>query len=192
MVFSRYHLRMTGRLSDLLTRTARLIAGDGYWAGLKPAQWQALRYLAAANRFSRTPGALTAWLGQTKGTVSQTVAALERKGLVERSEDRDDRRLVRLALTPAGRALLAEAPETVADAMTAGLTGDERAAIEPLLARMLTEHLAQRGYRPFGLCAECRHFVRDAPDGAPHRCALLALPLSAEDAGAICIEQEAA
>ena len=183
---------MTDRLSDLLTRAARLIAGDGYWAGLKPAQWQALRYLAVANRFSRTPGALTAWLGQTKGTVSQTVAALERKGLVERSEDIGDRRLVRLSLTPAGRALLADAPETVADAMTAGLTGDERAALEPLLARMLTGHLARRSYRPFGLCAECRHFVRDAPDGAPHRCALLALPLSAEDAGAICIEQEAA
>ncbi len=50
---------MTDRLSDLLTRTARLIAGDGHSAGLKPVQWQALRYLAVANRFSRTPGAPT-------------------------------------------------------------------------------------------------------------------------------------
>src|SRR3546814_21065683 len=86
---------MTDPLSDLLARTARLIAGDGHSAGLKPVQWQALRYLAIANRFSRTPGALAAWLGQTKGTVSQTVGALERKGLVERTGDPDDRRLVR-------------------------------------------------------------------------------------------------
>ena len=66
------------------------------------------------------------------------------------------------------------------------------AANVAVAARMLTGHLARRGYRPFGLCAECRHFLRDAADGAPHRCGLLALPLSAEDAGAICIEQEVA
>lgn len=192
MVFTRYYFPMTDRLSDLLTRTARLIAGDGHSAGLKPVQWQALRYLAVANRFSRTPGALTAWLGQTKGTVSQTVGALERKGLVARSEDSEDRRLVRLSLTPAGYGLLAEAPEAVSDAMTAGLATPERAALESLLARMLTGHLAKRGYRPFGQCVDCRHFERDAADGAPHRCGLLALPLSDADADAICIEQEAA
>ena len=75
---------MTDRLPDLLTRAARLIAGDGHQGGLKPVQWQALRYLESANRFSRTPGALAAWLGQTKGTVAQTLIARARKGLVTR------------------------------------------------------------------------------------------------------------
>src|SRR3546814_12965729 len=105
---------MTDPLSDLLARTARLIAGDGHSAGLKPVQWQALRYLAIANRFSRTPGALAAWLGQTKGTVSQTVGALERKGLVERTGDPDDRRLVRLSLTEAAHAMPGRAPDRIA------------------------------------------------------------------------------
>ncbi len=192
MVFSRYHHAMTDRLSDMLTRAARLIAGDGHSAGLKPVQWQALRYLGIANRFSRTPGALAAWLGQTKGTVSQTVATLERKGLVERTGDADDRRLVRLTLTEAGRALLERTPENVADAMLAGLTAAERATFAPLLAHMLAGFLAARGHRPFGLCAECRHFLRDAERGSPHFCGLLDVPLDREDAAAICVEQEAA
>lgn len=183
---------MTDRLSDMLTRTARLIASDGYSTGLNPAQWQALRYLAIANRFSRTPGALTLWLGQTKGTVSQTIAALERKRLVERAADPDDRRVVRLALTPAGRATLDAAPDGIADAMLARMTAADRAAFAPLLERMLTAHLAARGYRPFGLCADCRHFDRDSPQGNPHFCALLATALTPADAGSICAEQEAA
>src|SRR3546814_10986237 len=72
-------------------------------------------YTTLFRSFSRTPGALAAWLGQTKGTVSQTVGALERKGLVERTGDPDDRRLVRLSLTEAGHAMLGRAPESIAD-----------------------------------------------------------------------------
>ncbi|WP_136163385.1 MarR family winged helix-turn-helix transcriptional regulator [Sphingomonas flavalba] len=183
---------MPDRLPDLLTRAARLIAGDGHGDGLKPVQLQALRYLAEANRFSRTPGALTAWLGQTKGTVSQTIAALERKGLVARTGDAADRRLVRLALTRRGEAALAEAGDGVAEAMLAGLDAKERAALAPLFAHMLATYLGARGYRPFGQCADCRHFRRDAEGGAPHFCALLAVPLDTRDAAAICVEQEAA
>lgn len=181
---------MSDRLTEMMTRAARLIAGEGHSDGLKPVQWQALRYLAAANRFSRTPGGLTAWLGQTKGTVSQTIAALERKGLVTRADDAADRRLVRLALTARGRALLDAAPSGVAAAMLDGLSAQERRALEPLVRRMLTGHLARRGQRAFGQCRDCRHF-RPGQGGA-HRCALLDVPLDDGDAEAICMEQEAA
>lgn len=184
---------MTDRLPDLLTRAARLIAGDGHQGGLKPVQWQALRYLESANRFSRTPGALAAWLGQTKGTVSQTLIALERKGLVTRCQDPRDRRLSRLALTDQGRTRLAAAPESIAAAMLGGLGPDDRETLELVLARMLTGHLAARGHRPFGLCRDCRHFrARGGGEGGLHHCSLLDVPLSDQDSGAICVEQEAA
>lgn len=183
---------MTDRLSDMFTRAARLIAGDGHSGGLKPVQWQALRYLARANRFSRTPGALTAWLGQTKGTVSQTIAALERKGLVARAGDAGDKRLVRLALTDTGRALLAASPDSVVETMLGTLTGEERAALEPMFNNMLRGYLTARGHRPFGMCAECLHFRRDTPGGNPHFCALLSVALDRDDAQLICVEQEAA
>ena len=67
----------THRALELMERLSRLVGQTGHAHGMKPAQWDALRYLARANRFSRTPGALTAYLGATKGTVSQTVIALE-------------------------------------------------------------------------------------------------------------------
>ena len=46
--------RATAELFILLGRIAQ---GDGFVAGLTPAQWTAERYFAAANRFSRTPSA---------------------------------------------------------------------------------------------------------------------------------------
>ena len=45
------------RLINRLERIARAGAGAG---ALNPAQWEALRYLGRANRFSRTPAALAA------------------------------------------------------------------------------------------------------------------------------------
>ena len=39
----------------LLERLARVLQNEAHTGGLKPTQWEALRYLARANRFSRTP-----------------------------------------------------------------------------------------------------------------------------------------
>ena len=110
---------MTGdgpeRIAALIERIGRLLSTDAHAGGLLPVQWEALRYLGRANRFSRTPAALTAYLGLTKGTVSQTVHALEARGLVTKQVDPVDRRGRRLSLSPAGRTLLMRDPlvETV-------------------------------------------------------------------------------
>ena len=76
-----------------LERLARVMRAREHEDGLNPAQREALRYLARANRFSNTPGALTRYLGATKGTISQTVMALERKGLIAKAA-RDARKSV--------------------------------------------------------------------------------------------------
>ena len=47
-------------LSHLIERLARVLQNDGHCDGLKPTQWEVLRYLSRANRFSCTPGAVTA------------------------------------------------------------------------------------------------------------------------------------
>ena len=65
-----------------LERLARVMRAREHEDGLNPAQWEALRFLTRANRFSNSPGALTRYLGATKGTISQTVMALERKGFI--------------------------------------------------------------------------------------------------------------
>ncbi len=53
-------------LSRLLDRIGRMARGLQYCHGLNPAQWDSLRFVAQANRFSQTPGALAVFLGTTK------------------------------------------------------------------------------------------------------------------------------
>lgn len=180
------------RISEILSRMARLIAADGYERGLAPVQWQALRYLAAANCFSRTPRGLTAWLGQTKGSVSQTIAALVAKGLIDRNGDANDRRVVRLNLTMAGQMLVDAPPMPNAEDMLSVLNQVEQQVFGVMIEVMLRSNLAKRGYRPFGLCEDCRHFERGADGGPLHRCGLLQVDLTDSDAQKTCIEQEAA
>lgn len=182
----------THRTLDLVERLARLVGQTGHAHGMKPAQWDALRYLARANRFSRTPGALTAYLGATKGTVSQTVIALERAGLVEKSPHPGDRRSVRLELTPAGRAMLdSDRIETLRRTLTR-LAPSRAEALEDGLQALLAGLVAEGGGRPFGLCRACRHFGEDARGPGRHACRLLGENLSSAESDQICVEQEAA
>lgn len=173
-------------------RFSRIVAADGYDRGLQPVQWQALMYLRSANRFSRTPKALTAWLGQTKGSVSQTIAALEKKGLVTRHADAADQRVVRLELTPAGAGLAAGPPPGLAEQMLDHLTAAQRGQFAALVEQMLRAELARTDGRPFGPCRDCRHFERGPYGAGTHRCQLLDVPLSEADSALVCIEQEAA
>ncbi|WP_292898060.1 MULTISPECIES: MarR family winged helix-turn-helix transcriptional regulator [unclassified Nitratireductor] len=193
MVSTQYFFAMND--SDALAmigRLARIVTHDGHAAGLKPAQWEALRYLARANRFSRTPGALTAYLGATKGTVSQTLMALERAGLIRKSADPADRRSVRLELTEAALSLLPRDETLRFEAAMETMNEEERRALRIGLSALLSARIAADGGRPFGLCRECRHFREGERGPGKHLCGLLKEPLSDEDATHICVEHEAA
>lgn len=181
-------------LPRLIERLARLVASANHDSGLKPAQWEALRYLSMANRFSRTPRALSQWLGSTKGTVSQTVISLEKRGLVAKATG-EDRRSVTLELTFAARQILARDPLRQLAAAVQTLPENIAVNTGRGLGDVLSALIEAKGGRPFGLCRTCRHFSPSATHGQPgpgHFCALLKLPLDETDAGQICIEQEAA
>ncbi len=181
------------RIADLLDRLGRYLRSREHAGELNPAQWEALRYLAQANRYSLNPSALTEFLGSTRGTVSQTLIALEAKGLISREADPADRRQLRLGLTKTGRALLARDPlqELVAAAGALDPAAQRRTAdgLTGLLASLQQRH----GRRTFGICSACRFLQRDGAArqaGGPHRCGLTGEPLSVVDTGLICAEQE--
>ncbi len=157
--------------------------------GLNPAQWEALRFLAHANRYTRNPSALAEYLRTTKGTASQTLKALETKGLVQRVAVPHDRRAVRLDLSDAGRVALERDPLRDLEAAAAGLGADLESAGKVLAA--LTGGLERRaGLKGFGLCRDCTHFCKNAAVaalGGPHQCGLMRESLSVQETTKICI-----
>lgn len=175
-------------LIDRLDRLAR--SGEAVGA-LNPAQWEALRFIARANRFSRTPAALAEYLGSTRGTVSQTLIALEQKGHVTREPSPRDRRSVVLELTPKGSEALRRDPILALAADLESTAPDRLEAVVEVLRGALCAMITRNGGRAFGACYTCRHFRQGGGSGrgTPHHCALLDEPLSEAESRAICVEQ---
>ena len=77
----------------------------------------------------------------TSGSITTCVDRLARRGLVARRDDPDDRRVRRVELTAAGRALIGPALARHAadlDALVSALTPEERATLVALLRRLGT------------------------------------------------------
>lgn len=178
-----------------LERLARLMRAREHEGELNPAQWEALRYLRRANRFSDSPSALTRYLGATKGTISQTLKALERKGYVSKSPREGVAKSVRLSLTPKGHEALKHDPWTGVAAKAEELGGKTKRRMERGLNTLLEQALHQSGFESFGVCFSCRFFRERGRDGdaqGPHLCMLFEQLLSQDDAARICIAHEAA
>ncbi|WP_373273706.1 MarR family winged helix-turn-helix transcriptional regulator [Pseudomonas taiwanensis] len=156
-------------------------------ADLQPVQLSALEYLARCNHYSDTPLAVTDYLGLTKGTVSQSLKALEAKGLIEKRQDLQDKRSVHLVLTPAARELLVAVtpPEFLANAAEA--MGADAEELERLLAELLRTVQRQVDVPGFGLCKTCR--FHQQRDGGPF-CGLTREPLARASIELICREHQ--
>lgn len=171
------------RLRDLLDRVARLLASEGWDGDLNPTQRAALAYLARANRFSRAPSHVADYLATTRGTASQTLKALGRKGLVRETRSEADRRSVALEVTEEGQALAGSTDRL--DAALAALPPKTATALATGLAELLSDILARRGGRSFGMCRTCRHHD---PRGAGGRCLLLGVDLAPPETIQLCHE----
>lgn len=156
-------------------------------ADLQPVHLSALEYLARCNHYSDTPLAVTDYLGLTKGTVSQSLKALEAKGLIEKRQDLQDKRSVHLVLTLAARELLAAVtpPEFLANA--AAEMGQDVVELERLLGELLRTVQRQVDVPGFGLCKTCRFHQKH--DGEPF-CGLTQEPLAHPSIELICREHQ--
>ena len=180
--------------AHLLERISLLARSGEQTDGLYPVQWTALRFLSRANRFSRTPAALTRYLNATRGTVSQTLIALEKKGLIVRLPSPRDKRSVVAELTEDGAELLSKDPIGKLANEIEGALGPEAAGLRESLSCLLEQLIRKNNGRHFGQCLDCRHFRKDTGGlpGSPHHCALLDADLSDEDSLQICDEFKAA
>lgn len=179
--------RLPAEIASLIERLARLVRAREYSCDLNPAQWEALRYLERCNRFSNNPTALAEFLGSTKGTVSQTLTSLQRKGLLDKVPRPGNGRSLSLELTEKGHSLLANDPtvelETAIEALGPEATGLFR-KLRHLVAALQVEN---RG-RSFGRCGTCAYFCDHAEGGNPHLCSLMNLPVTVAETSRICAE----
>ena len=148
---------------ERLERLARLIRSAGHAHGLIPAQWDVLRYLSRANGFSNSPVATAQYLGATKGTISQTIMALVKKGLVESEARSGDQRSVALHLSPKGRETLAHDPLAALARDIEDLGGKTQRRFAKAVRELLLAETARQQHASFGTCGSCRYLLHSRP-----------------------------
>ena len=126
-------------LARLIEQVGKAAYNLGYTPGLNPAQWAALRYFDEATVERRTVTGFAQFQGTTKGTASQTVAALVRKGYLRRVGDKQDRRVHRLVITEEGQNLLKVDPLQDLSKALETLSQDERWGLAVSIEKVLRQ-----------------------------------------------------
>jgi DNA-binding MarR family transcriptional regulator len=181
------------RAVELLDRMGRIVHGLQFALGLNPAQWEALRFLARANCYSRSPTALAEFLGTTKGTASQTLIALESKGMVKRTRRATDRRSVEIEVTPLGLELIEKDPLSSVFDAASRLGPDQCEAMNAALDQVVANLQQSIGFSETGRCLDCVHFCNETakPESdATCRCALAQEEMAPQELQRICTNFE--
>jgi DNA-binding MarR family transcriptional regulator len=171
-------------------RTHRQSIASRY--GLTPLQLDVLTTLETAPPPDPLVGLLAVELGVAQPTITDSLQALERKGLIARRPDPSDRRRTLVTLTEPGTELLAEITGAEQH-LTAGVAALPRAQQEAALELLLTligRQLDAGVIDVARTCLTCR-FHRQEPSGA-HHCTLLAIDLPRADLRLNCAEHEPA
>ncbi len=171
------------RIRDLIDRLGRIMSAEEWGEDMNPTQWTALSYLARANRFSRSPSQVSDFMTATRGTVSQTLKALARKGLISETRSEQDKRSISYSVTKQGEALLRRT-----GSMENALSSLDEADTSALLGGLQTlvrSALRQSGLRAFGVCNTCVHHRKNGRGGF---CELLDEPISSAETTQICHE----
>lgn len=117
--------------------------------GLTHGQWMPL-FLLLKNG-AATVAALARDLNVDPGAATRMLDRLEKKGFISRCRSTEDRRVVKVALTEAGRQVAAEVPRTLSQVLNehlAGFSHDEWQLLLVLLRRMLVNAEAVQAASP--------------------------------------------
>lgn len=155
--------------------------------GLQQIHLQILYYLNRCNRYSDSLLVLSEFLGQTKGTVSTSVALLVKKDYLLKQPDPVDKRKSHLQLTTAGKAA-ADRQNDLWQAGQALLTGDQNEQIRQSLDVLLRQLQKANQHKVFGACHSCVHLQQEA--GA-YCCGLTGEALQQPELEQICVYHQA-
>ncbi|NOQ34565.1 MAG: MarR family transcriptional regulator [Methylococcaceae bacterium] len=181
----------TANIFDSIERIAALMRAEERKRcaefGLQPVHLQVLDYLLICNQYSDTPAALSKYLGMTRGTVSQTLLLMQKKGYVEKIPDTDDKRVIHLKISAAGKKILVQAkPVDLFEQASALLEADGKAGVsEDFFLQALSALQTVNQSQSFGLCKTCKHFTPKTQGGL---CGLTKAKLTKADSEKICQE----
>lgn len=176
--------QLLDRVAGLLRTETRNLLLD---YGLQPVHFEALYYLSICNRYSDTPMGVTEYLGQTKGTISQSLKNLEKKKLIRKQADSEDKRVVHLQLTQAGKDIVDSVlPSPLLQSVDNAFSKQDNQSLEMLLQKLLKNMQQSNGFKSFGQCASCTHNI-EQPTGQ-YTCGLTKETLSTQDIQLICRE----
>ena len=171
------------RVAELLVHMGRIACSEESASPLTASQWTCLRFLARANRGTRTPSAFASFQATSRGTASQTVKSLEERGLVRRSRAASDGRSVQLDLTDEGQEILATDPLCRLTAMLNAMPPADRETLLGLLSRLAAGMAADRHAPVFGTCEDCCHFTASGESGF---CACMGARIDVADIDKLC------
>jgi DNA-binding MarR family transcriptional regulator len=184
-------------LAGALRRLAQLAHTTAWdqWAAqrLTPTQRRILEFLGSRHE-NLTLSAVARELGVTPATASDSVAALEAKGLVRKRRSLVDRRALALMLTTEGRRSvteLAALPDPL-QAACGSLSGNEQETLYRTAVKMLHD-LQESGALPVSrMCVRCKYFdpFRHSHSATPHHCNLVGAPLADRHLRIDCPEHE--
>lgn len=169
---------ITYRIREGLSRVGMAMRVDDWnrakATGLNPTQLAILGLLEGRGEDGLGVKEVAAHLGVSQPTATDSINALERKGLIGKRAGASDKRAVRVALTPDGLATLQEADREKSLAEQAvGALGDD--AQQDLLLTLITmiRHLQETDAIPVQrMCVSCRYFAPNAhkDTARPHHC----------------------
>jgi MarR family transcriptional regulator, multiple antibiotic resistance protein MarR len=134
------------QVAALRTRIFKAVDIEMGKLGFTSAQWPILRLVATGA--TPTAADLCRQLNYDTGSMTRMLSRLERKGVIARRPSDEDRRIVRLHITPAGRKLypkLRDVVIRVLNHLTADFSSDDLRAASALLLRMRANLAAAYG-----------------------------------------------
>lgn len=152
---------------------------------LTPAQVKSLLLVNYTRKDAITIGNIARYLTCTPATASGVIDSLEKKNLILRTRDPEDRRRVHLALTQEGERVVGDVENIgyeIEEIITEFEPREQR-ILERLLLK-ISEKLMERGLIFSGdICTDCCFFKRNSHLGdlKPHYCENLHIFLSEED-----------
>jgi len=151
--------------------------------GLKPNQMQLLELLQSRGPLSLKD--IAHHLGVTPPTVSDTVAILSKRLLINKTQGLDDSRRVEISLSDTGRELCAQSQNVtdITQDMFQCLSAQEQAELLRLVIRVISRLEDEGKVSRSRMCLSCVYFVKDkyVDKQNPHHCNLMSKPLAIGD-----------